>query len=185
MKSDTIYTLLQNNLHEKWSKFKLQKNRLFKIGSLSGHYFAPISINCCILFIHNPNLDSFYNPSDFMLPFLTREFSCKFTCTALSFLCLTEKKESLDSSAGAEQRGNVICCCFYGRWAPARRVHVTPILTKSTVTSHHPQQRNWTYITVPLASTTELWGHYMPLHVMWPLMQIPSATRKLKTSCFW
>lgn len=120
-----------------------------------------------------------------MFPFLTREFSCKFTCTALSFLCLTEKKESLDSSAGAEQRGNVICCCFYGRWAPAQRVHVTPILTKSTVTSHHPQQRNWTYITVPLASTTELWGHYMPLHVMWPLMQIPSATRKLKTSCFW
>lgn len=79
-----------------------------------------------------------------MFPFLTREFSCKFTCTALSFLCLTEKKESLDSSAGAEQRGNVICCCFYGRWAPCSKsaCHTNPDQIHCHLTSSSAEKLN-------------------------------------------
>lgn len=54
--------------------------------------------------------------------------------------------------------GNMVCGCCHGALF-VQKVHVTPNLNKSTVTSHQPQQKNRTYITAPLAAATELWGH--------------------------
>lgn len=68
-------------------------------------------------------------------------------CCCRGFGLQVHRKEEISSAAAFSWRVLV------------HRVHVWPNLTKSTVTSHHSQWRNRTYITVPPASSTALWGH--------------------------
>ena len=108
---------------------------------------------------------------------LTLPSNFKFLLQTNNFLPLSESASAdlccsciFDLSSGAQQRRKYHSCSsfyffsfflffFFQGVLPILRVHVTPILTKSTVTSHQSQRRNWTYITVPPASTAELWGH--------------------------
>ena len=61
-----------------------------------------------------------------------------------SWFHVGQKRGSLALSAGAkgESGENIISGCFVRGWVPVHRVLVTPIPTKSTVTSHHPPPRN-------------------------------------------